>query len=434
MSPVPHVVILLENLPVARDRRVWREAEALRDAGIGVTVICPAPDGRRHVEVIDGIEVRSYRSAPEASSVVGFVLEYGVAFVGISMELLRVLRSRPVHAVQACNPPDMFFPLALALRTRGIPFVFDQHDLVPELYETRFGRRDVFVRLLLWCERLTYRWATRVISTNESYRAVAMARGGKRRDHVTVVRNGPDPDLMRRRPARPERRVADGEGPVAAGLGVEGESPRDERSVIVWMGNMGPQDGVDEAVDCARIVVEEHGRTDCRFVFIGTGEVLDQLRARTIEMGLDKWVEFTGWIPDDEAFAILSTATIGLSADPPGPLNDKSTMNKTLEYMSFELPVVAHDLVETRASAGGAATYAASGDAAGLASSIVELLDDPARQRRMARIGRRRIEEGLSWPHQRRAYVALYRELLRLPGDDEEAGSGEAILAQGEVS
>jgi len=395
----PHVVILLENLPVSRDRRVWREAEALRDAGFLVTTICPADGNRRSVEVVDGIEVRSFKPAPEPSTAAGFVREYGTAFVRMSAELLQVMRAGPIHAVQACNPPDIFFPLAALLKLRGIPFVFDQHDLTPELYETRFGRKGLTYWVLQKCERLTYLFSARVVSTNASYRSVAISRGSLKPENVVVVRNGPEPVSMQA-------------GPANAAL--KGKFAH----LVVWMGNMGPQDGVDQALEAVRYLVHDLGRTDCRFVFIGKGDVLDDLRSMSFGLGIDEWVHFTGWIPDAEAFLYLSTATLGLSADPPGPLNDKSTMNKTLEYMSFGLAVVAHDLTETRASAGDSALYADTGDPAGLARAVYQLLDEPERREAMGRIGRQRIVERLSWPHQRQGYVAMYKRLLAFKGSD----------------
>lgn len=400
----PRVAILLENLPVQRDRRVWRQARALTRAGVAVTVICPAV-GRtswhrfglhRPVEV-DGIEIRAFTAARERSGAAGFVWEYALAWIQMT-RALAACRRGGLDGLQACNPPDIFFPHAWWARWNGIPFVFDQHDLTPELFETRFGPlvpgwRRLMGRLLRWCERATYRGSTRVIATNQSYRRTAIRRGGLPPDDVEIVRNGPDPEVMRA-------------GPVTSIDRPEG------RHLAVWMGNMGPQDGVDDAVRAVAHLVHEIGRRDVQVVFVGQGEVLDDVRALAASLGLDDHVTFTGWIPDDEAFQWLSAADVGLSADPPGPLNDQSTMNKTLEYMAFGLPVVAHDLHETRVSAGPAGAYAATGDPAGLARCLDEVLADPERMAAMGHIGRRRIEEGLGWPSQAERYVALWTSLL----------------------
>ena len=404
------VAILLENLPVQRDRRVWRQAQALIGAGVAVTVICPAGDrtdrrrlGLHQPVTVEGVEIRSFTAARERPGPLGFVWEYALAWIQMTRALAACRRDHQVDGLQACNPPDIFFPHAWWARWNGIPFVFDQHDLTPELFETRFGPVDkgwrrALHRVLLRCERATYRLATRVIATNESYRNEAIDRGGLLPSEVEVVRNGPDPDTMRRRP-------------------VTSLHLPPQRHLAVWMGNMGPQDGVDDAVRAVAHLVHTIGRRDVHVVFVGQGEVLDDVRALARELALDDHVTFTGWIPDDEAFQWLSAADVGLSADPPGPLNDKSTMNKTLEYMAFGLPIVAHDLHETRVSAGPAADYARSGDPAGLARCLDGLLADPDRMAEMGRLGRRRIDEGLSWPHQARRYVDLWTSVLGLaPG------------------
>ncbi|MGF1596694.1 MAG: glycosyltransferase family 4 protein [Acidimicrobiales bacterium] len=401
------VVILLENLPVQRDRRVWRQARALVEAGMAVTVICPAdePSGRRRFGlhrplVVDDVEIRAFNPARERQGPLGFVWEYALAWLQMTRALAACRRCHRVDGIQACNPPDIFFPHAWWARWNGVPFVFDQHDLTPELFETRFGPlragwSRLLHRVLIWCERATYRGAARVIATNQSYRWEAVDRGRVPPDDVVVVRNGPDPTVMRPRPVTTVRRPA-------------------QRHLVVWMGNMGPQDGVDDAVRSVAHLVHAMGRRDVHVVFIGHGEVLEQVRdlARALRVG--DQVTFTGWIPDDEAFQWLSAASIGLSADPPGPLNDKSTMNKTLEYMSFGLPVVAHDLHETRVSAGPAAVYAETGDPAGLARCVDRLLRDPELMATMGRIGRQRIEDHLSWPHQTGIYVELWASLLGL--------------------
>ncbi len=418
------VVILLENLPVQRDRRVWRQAEALIDAGVAVTVICPADEGADRAwlglhrpVMVDGVEIRAFTTARERQGPVGFVWEYALAWLQMTRALAACRRDHPVDGLQACNPPDIFFPHAWWARWNGVPFIFDQHDLTPELFETRFGPvtagwRRTLHRILVWCERATYRGATRVIATNQSYRRQAVERGPVPPDDVAVVRNGPDPDTMRRRPVTSLRRPP-------------------QRHLAVWMGNMGPQDGVDDAVRAVAHLVHQIGRRDVHVVFIGRGEVLDEVRSLAGELGVDDYVTFTGWIPDDEAFQWLSAADVGLSADPPGPLNDKSTMNKTLEYMSFGLPVVAHDLHETRVSAGRAAVYAKTGDPAGLARCLDDLLADPQLMATMGRLGRQRIDDDLSWPHQTRVYVELWTSLLGADADADADTGDEAGVGAG---
>ncbi|MDH3299482.1 MAG: glycosyltransferase family 4 protein [Acidimicrobiia bacterium] len=417
------IVILLENLPVERDRRVWRQARALVRHGLAVTVVCPASEewasgsggrGSRR-RTVDGVEIRSFVPARERSGVLGFVLEYLVALAKMTWILRRLHRSSRIGGIQVCNPPDIFFAVGWWARRRGIPFLFDQHDLCPELFLTRFGagpapgadRRvpaplvAVILAVLRRCERETYLSASRVIATNDSYRRVAIERGGVGPRDVVVVRNGPDPERM-----RPNGSVSRSGG---------------DRRLVVWMGNIGPQDGVDDAVRAVAHLVRRIGRTDTDFVFIGRGEARAAAMAVAEQLDLDRYVTFTGWIPDDEAFALLSAADVGLSADPPGPLNNCSTMNKTLEYMAFGLPVVAHDLHETRISAGPAAVYAADGTPEALARCLDRLLDDPDRMASMGREGRRRIEARLGWPHQAAGYVALWQSVLGL--DPKPVGS-----------
>jgi glycosyltransferase involved in cell wall biosynthesis len=295
--------------------------------------------------------------------------------------------------MQACNPPDTFFALALLYKPFGKKFVFDQHDLCPEVYESRFPDGSGLVhRALLGLERATYATADHVISTNESYRAVAHDRGGVAQDDVTVVRTGPDPDRLRR--GHSDETLKHG-----------------ARYLCCYLGVMGPQDGVDLAIRSAAFVVHELRRTDIHFTFIGGGDSFDELRALAADLDLGDFVDFTGRVSDDELFAVLSSADLGLCPDPKNPLNDVSTMNKTMEYMSFELPVVAFDLHETRVSADEAAAYVQPNDVELYGKTIVALLDDPSTRAEMGAFGRRRVVEKLAWHHQAEHYVSVYDRL-----------------------
>ena len=422
------VVILLENLPVERDRRVWRQAQVLHRLGVAVTVICPAGEGdaaspRRArfglmaPRVVEGIEIRSFAAARERSGPIGFAVEYLVALVQMTRCLIATQRAERsqgavgIGGLQACNPPDIFFGHGWWARRNGVPFVFDQHDLAPELFETRFGLgwgwRAAVRWALLTSERLTYRASTAVVATNQSYRRIAVERGAVDPSAVHVVRNGPDPDVMQPRP-------------------ITSIDAPDSDHLAIWMGNMGPQDGVDETVRAIAHLVHQIGRHDLHTVFVGTGEVLGECRDLAVELDVDRYVTFTGWIPDDDAFQWLSAADIGLSSDPPGPLNDHSTMNKTLEYMSFQLPVVAHDLTETRFSAGEAGHYATTGDHRGLAVAIDDLLGDTQAMATKGELGRQRIEDELSWPHQAERYADMWRGLLHRNEPEEASNEHDA--------
>jgi glycosyltransferase involved in cell wall biosynthesis len=414
MTTVPRVLIIVQNLPVPFDRRVWLECQTLRDAGYDVTVVCPRGKETVGYQVVDGVTIHAYRPYAPGGSAMGFVIEYAYSFLATARLALKARRRGRFDVVQACNPPDIFWPLALWLRSRDRSrFVFDHHDLCPELYESRFpdGSR-LALRGLKLLERATFRTADRVTSTNDSYRAVAMRRGGKAPEHVTVVRTGPDPDVLRPDTPVPSER-------------------RGRRYLAAYLGVMGPQDGVDVVLAAADHIVHTLGRTDIAFTLMGGGDCHDELVAERDRLGLQEYVELPGRVPDSYVVDVLSTADIGLCPDPPNPLNDVSTMNKTMEYMAFGLPVVAFDLQETRVSAGDAAVYAEpSSGCAGFAAALLDLLDHPDSRAVMGLLGRQRVESTLAWRHQAPAYLAVYDDLtgrVRTPVPV-EAAVGEPVL------
>lgn len=395
----PRVLIIVQNLPVPFDRRVWLESRALTGAGYDVSVVCPKGKGDAQREVLDGVTILRYRPYAPGGRAGGFILEYIWSFLATARLVLEARGAGRFDVLQACNPPDIFWPIARWLRLRDrTRFVFDHHDLCPELFDSRFpGGARLARRGLVALERATFRTADHVVSTNSSYAQVAVDRGGKASDDVTVVRTGPDPVKLRRRAAVPELK-------------------RGRRHLVAYLGVMGPQDGVDLAVRAAHHVVHVLGRTDVAFTFMGGGDCHPDLVALRDELGLRDHVELPGRVPDQTVLDVLSTADLGLSPDPCNPLNDVSTMNKTLEYMAFGLPVVAFDLKETRVSAENAAVYVPDGDIDGYARAILELLDDPPRRRAMGEIGRARIEGAFGWPYQRTAYVQVYDQLVgRVP-------------------
>ena len=392
----PHVCIIVQNLPVPFDRRVWLECEALTTAGYDVSVVCPKGPGDPDRQVIDGVEIYKYRPYPGGAGKAGYILEYVYSFCATAWLVAKVWRRKRFDALQACNPPDIFWPLGLLFALIGRSrFVFDHHDLCPELYESRFpdGSRVPYWGLRA-LEYFTFSTARHVVSTNESYRGKALERGSKRPEDVTVVRTGPDSDRLRAREAEPCLR-------------------RGRRYLAAYIGVMGPQDGVDVVLRAADEIVHRLGREDIAFTMIGSGDCYDELIDLRDELGLGDVVEFTGRAPDDLVARILSTADVGLSPDPKNPLNDVSTMNKTMEYMAFGLPTVAFDLRETRVSAQDAAVYATPNEVCDYAAKIVELLDDEPRRKEMSVVARARVEDELAWKHQRDAYVGVYDRLLR---------------------
>ena len=389
------VLIIVQNLPVPFDRRVWLECKALTAAGYDVTVICPKGKNDPGHQILDGVTLLKYRPYAPGGRAVGFVVEYAYSFLATAKLVLRARRHGRFDVLQACNPPDIFWPIARWLRRRdGSRFVFDHHDLCPELYDSRFPEgRQLPRRGLVALERATFRAADHVVATNSSYAEVALRRGHKSPADVTVVRTGPDPERMRRRAPVPALR-------------------RGRRHLVAYIGVMGPQDGVDLAVRAAAHVVYDLGREDVSFTFMGAGDCYDEIAALRGALGLQDHVELPGRVPDETVIDVLSTADVGLSPDPKNPLNDVSTMNKTMEYMAFGMPVVAFDLKETRVSANGAGSYVKSGDVAAYARAIVELLDDDDKREDMGLEGRLRIEKELGWPHQRDAYVRVYDRLV----------------------
>lgn len=389
-------LILVENLSVPFDRRVWQECRSLTKHGWRVAVVCPRGT-KRDTEAcanVEGVEIHRYPLVPATRGPAGYLKEYGQALQWTRRLARKIARTRRLDVVHACNPPDLLLPAVRFLRRRGAAFVFDHHDLVPELYESRFGRRgDALHRLTLFAERRTLQLADVVISTNESYRSVALARGGKRPEDVFVVRSAPDTERFRE---------------------VEHDlSLREGRTyLLAYLGVMGPQDGVDHALRALRHLRDRRG--DWRAIFIGEGDVLPQMRRLAADLELDDDVTFTGRLPDEDVMRVFSTADVCLAPDPKNPLNDVSTMNKIVEYMAIGRAIVSYDLVEARVSAGDAALYAHANDERSFADCIAELLDDEAARQRMGRLGLERLRTSLSWERSEAQLLSAYERALQI--------------------
>jgi glycosyltransferase involved in cell wall biosynthesis len=386
-------LVLVENLSVPFDRRVWQECTTLRDAGWEVHVICPQGT-KRDTEpeaVIDEVRIHRYPLRAATGGPAGYAKEYGSALWHTFRLARKVLRTAgPIDVVHACNPPDLLFLVARMLKRQGAKFVFDQHDLVPELYLSRFDRgKDFLYRGVCRLERATYRAADVVIATNESYRDAALTRGGMAPEKVFVVRSAPAVDRFRPVPAEPELK-------------------RGKPHLLCYLGVMGPQDGVDYALRAIAKLRDELDRTDWHAVFVGAGDTFEEMVALSRTLGLADRVEFTGRIPDEDLVRYLSTADVCLAPDPMNPLNDVSTMNKIMEYMAMSRPIVSFDLREARVSAGEAAVYAPANDELEFAKLIARLLDDPQERARMGRLGQERIRGPLSWENSSKALLAAY--------------------------
>jgi len=386
------ILIIVENLPVPFDRRVWMEATTLRGAGYEVSVICPTGKGYEATyEVIEGIHVYRHPLPPEANSAAGYLREYASALWAEWRLARRVWRERGFDVIHACNPPDLIFLVGAWFKLwHGTKFIFDQHDLNLELYESKFGgRHDLFYHALKLAERLTFATANTVISTNESYRAVALQRGRKKPEQVHVVRSAPDLAKFNPTPPDPSYR-------------------RGRKYLVGYLGVMGPQDGLDHLLRTAHELVVNRRRKDIQFCLIGKGPMFDELQQMARDLGVVEFVEFTGRIPDAEMIARLSSCDVCVNPDPLNPLNNVSTMNKIMEYMALARPIVQYDLKEDRFSAGEASWYAEPNNVVDLAAKIEQLLADEAARAKMGALGRKRMEDSLAWHHQAPRLLAAY--------------------------
>lgn len=384
------VLIIVENLPVPFDRRVWQEANTLREAGYEVSVICPIGKGyeMRH-EVINDIHVYRHSLPLEASGAVGYALEYSFALFWEFLLAWRVLLTRGFDVIHACNPPDTIFLIGRFFKLFGKKFIFDHHDINPELYEAKFGRRDFFYKLICRLERWTFRAADVSIATNESYRRIAIERGGMDPERVFVVRSGPD--LRRLKIVPPVEPLKKG-----------------RKYLVGYVGVMGKQEGIDYLLRAARHIVHDMKRTDVHFGLVGGGTELEDMKAYATALEVGDYVTFTGRIPDQQMLEMLNTADVCVNPDVANEMNDKSTMNKIMEYMALGKPVVQFDLTEGRFSAQEASLYAEKNNELDLARKIVQLLDDPEARARMGRFGRKRVETELEWQYEAPRLLRAY--------------------------
>lgn len=397
MGPSGRVLILVENLPSPFDRRVWQEATTLRDAGYTVSIICPTGKGcEERFAAIDGIYIWRYNLPLEGEGARGYAIEYSAALFWTFVLAWRVLWTRGFDVIHACNPPDLFFLIGGFFKLLGKKFLFDHHDISPELYEAKFGRRDVFYRLLLKLEYWTFRTADVSLATNESYRRIAIERGGMPPERVFVVRSGPSLERLKILP--PEERLK-----------------RGRRHLVGYVGVMGAQEGIDYLLRAVHHIVFVLQRTDIHFGLVGGGTSLQEMKSLAASLGVTDYVTFTGRVPDAEMLAVLNTAEVCVNPDVANAMNDRSTMNKIMEYMALGKPIVQFDLTEGRYSAQQASLYARGNDAADFAGKIVELLDDPARRAEMGAFGRKRVETELEWRHEAPKLLAAYAALERAP-------------------
>lgn len=387
----PAALILIENLPAPFDRRVWQEAQTLRRAGWTVSIVCPK--GRGHdaaEETIDGVVIYRYALPFEAEGALGYMLEYGAALWGQARLTLKVWRTRGFDVIQACNPPDLMFLTALPYKLFcGTRFIFDHHDLCPELFEVKFGRRGLMRRVMLLLERLTFSMADTSIATNETFRDIAVTRGRMRPERVRIVRSYPN--LAR------FRRVAPSPGLKDAG-----------ETLIGYVGIIGEQDGLELLVRAMALLRGPMSRRDLRCLIVGDGPALAACSALAEELGVADGVVFAGYLSGETLLAHLSAMDIGVIPDPSNAFNDKLSMNKVFEYMALGLPFVMFDLTQARREAGDAAVIAGGSTPEALAETIAALADDHERRATMAERGRARAAREFTWESQEGPLLEAY--------------------------
>lgn len=386
------ILIIVENLPVPMDVRVWREVRSLRDAGYEVIALCPrSKSAQEGYEFLDGVHIYRHPAAKEGNGSWGYVREYTYALFWEFLYSWWIYLRRGFHVIQGCNPPDDIFLVALPFKLLGVKYIFDHHDVNPELYLAKYGKKDLFYKVQLWLEKGTFRCSDVVMSTNKSYREIAMTRGGVRADNIFVVRNGPSAETFKAVPPNPILKYG-------------------KRHLVGYVGTMNSQDGLDILIDVA-LRVKNLGRRDIHFTCAGGGPELPSLRKMIQEKQLEDMVTFTGFVPDAELLEILSTADVCVNPDRPCQMNSMSTMIKIMEYMALGKPIVQFDGTEGRFSAQEASLYI-NGDhgVVDFAEKLLWLLDHPEERERMGQFGRRRIEKELAWEYSVQNLLAAYEK------------------------
>jgi glycosyltransferase involved in cell wall biosynthesis len=394
LSSTKKILIIVENLPVPFDTRVWKEAASLREDGYEVTVLCPRGKGylQGH-EVISGVHIYRHPMPREGDGALGYLYEYGSALIWEFLYAWWIYFRRGFHVIQGCNPPDDIFLVALPFKLFGVKYIFDHHDANPELYLSKYDEKGVFYKIQVWLEKMTYRFSDVVMATNESYAELATTRGGLAPADVFVVRNGPDLDTFKAVPPIPALKYG-------------------KPYLVGYVGNMSIQEGLDILLDVA-LHIKNSGRRDVHFTCVGGGPGLAGLRQMVKDKNVEDIVNFTGRVPDQELLEVLSTADVCVNPDKPCEMNDISTMIKIMEYMALGKPIVQFDLKEGRFSAQDASLYSENSDQVnGFANKILWLLDRPGERKKMGEFGRRRVEQELAWKFSVDNLLAAYRRVF----------------------
>lgn len=387
-----HILIIVENLPVPFDRRVWQEANTLKDNGAKVSIICPIMKGyTKRYEIIDGIEIFRHTLPLEARGAMGYLLEYSAALFWEFWLSWKIFLKKRFHVIHGCNPPDLIFLTALWFKPFGVKYLFDHHDINPELYIAKYNKKGFFYKLMVLFEYLTFKSAKYTIATNESYKELAIRRGKMKPENVQVVRSGPKLDRLKLLP--PDQQYKKG-----------------RKYLIGYVGVIGEQEGIDLLLDSAKYIICK--RDDVQFAIIGGGTDVEKLQQLSIEMGLSDYVDFYGRVSDEVMIGILNTADVCVNPDKPTEMNNLSTMNKIMEYMALKKAIVQYDLKEGRFSAQEASLYAENNSTTDFAAKIIYLLDNKQVRDQMGEYGYNRVLNELSWEFESKKLVAVYRKLL----------------------
>jgi glycosyltransferase involved in cell wall biosynthesis len=387
-----HILIIVENLAVPFDRRVWQEANTLHDNGAEISIICPKMKGyTASFEIINGIEIYRHPLPLEARGAIGYLFEYSTALFWEFVLGWKIYFRKKFQIIHGCNPPDLIFLVALWFRILGVKYVFDHHDINPELYIAKYNKKGILYKMMLLFERLTFATANYSIATNESYKEIAFRRGKMAEDKVQVIRSGPKLDRLKLLP--PDKKYMKG-----------------RKYLVGYIGVIGDQEGIDLLLESVKYIITI--RQDIQFAIIGGGTDLEKLKLLSDGMGLNEFVDFYGRVSDDIMVAVLNTADVCVNPDKPTEMNNLSTMNKIMEYMALRKPVVQYDLKEGRFSAQDASLYARNGDTRDFADNILRLIDNPDMRTKMAEYGYNRVINELSWDYESVKLIRFYDRIF----------------------
>jgi glycosyltransferase involved in cell wall biosynthesis len=388
------VLIIVENLPVPFDMRVWKEAASLQANRYEVSVLCPRGKGySKGHEILDGVHIFRHPMPREGNGALGYIYEYSCALFWEFLYAWWIYLRLGFHVIQGCNPPDDIFLVALPFKLLGVKYIFDHHDANPELYLSKYEKKGTFYKIQVWLEKMTYRFSDVVMATNSSYRDLAVTRGGLAPEDVFVVRNGPDLETFKAVPSNPALKYG-------------------KPYLVGYVGTMSIQEGLDILLDVA-LHLKNLGRRDIHFTCVGGGPGLAGLKKMVQDKNLEEMVNFTGRVPDEQLLEVLSTADICVNPDKPCEMNDISTMIKIMEYMALGKPIVQFNLKEGRISAGEASLYSDNDNQVNdFANKILWLIEKPDERRKMGEIGRKRVEEELAWDYSVQNLLAAYHRVF----------------------